>query len=59
MKPNSTPDKEDRALLKGKSPSYIAGWNKVKHRAKEQATAGCARASRPGARGRKPRETLE
>jgi hypothetical protein len=30
--PSSIPDKEDRALLKGKSPSYIMGWNKVKHR---------------------------
>jgi hypothetical protein len=30
--PSSIPDKEDRTLLKGKSPSYIMGWNKVKHR---------------------------
>ena len=32
--PSSVPDKEDREILKGKSPSYIYGWNKVKHRDK-------------------------
>ncbi len=45
--PSSVPDKEDREILKGKSPSYIYGWNKVKHRPKEQGD------SRPVARGRK------
>lgn len=33
--PSSVPDKEDRAALKNKSPSYILGWNKVKHRLEE------------------------
>lgn len=32
FKPNTRPDPEDKALLKDKSPSYIVGWNKVKHR---------------------------
>lgn len=34
MQCKSTPDPEDMTLLKGKSPSYILGWNKVKHRNK-------------------------
>ena len=31
-RPSNEPDKEDRELLKGKSPNYILGWNKIKHR---------------------------
>jgi hypothetical protein len=30
-RPSNTPDPEDRELLKGKSPNYILGWNKVKY----------------------------
>lgn len=26
----SAPDREDEALLRGKPPSYVYGWNKVK-----------------------------
>jgi len=31
-RPSDTPDREDKALLAGKSRSYIIGWNRVKHR---------------------------
>lgn len=31
---NYTVDKEDADALKGKRPSYILGWNKVKYRGK-------------------------
>jgi hypothetical protein len=35
--PSPVPDKEDKAILKNKSPSYVMGWNKVKHRQEEGA----------------------
>lgn len=31
-RPSNIPDPEDAPFLKGKSPNYILGWNKVKHR---------------------------
>ena len=31
MRPRTTPDPEDRTLLRDKHPNYSAGWNKVKH----------------------------
>jgi len=31
MRPITTPDPEDKDVLKDKHPHYIAGWNKVKH----------------------------
>ena len=31
-RPRDTPDREDKALLAGKSRNYIIGWNRVKHR---------------------------
>ena len=51
--PSSIPDKEDRALLKGKSPSYIMGWNKVKHRhrTEEEATRVRRKGSRTTGKG--------